>query len=292
MPPPAASRLTVRARKNRRKPAALWSRIPGPAVVANACGRALRRGVPAVVATVAVAAVGGGLWGGYRFVTTSERYAITAIEIRGTRQLSADELRAQLPVQLGANVFTADLDAVDALVRAQPWVDGVDVFRVLPDTLVVEITEHRAAAVALLGEPYLVDRAGRVFKRARLAAGDGDELPVITGLDRAAYQRDPAGTATAIHGALGALDRWRSVPTRPAIGEIHLDTRGAVTLRTFDRGASIELGPVSDLAEPLATRLRTFDAAWAELGELERVRARAIHLDARADHVIVAFAKD
>jgi hypothetical protein len=38
--------------------------------------------------------------------------------------------------------------------------------------------------------------------------------------------------------------------------------------------------------------MRTFDAVWAELAEPERARARTFHLDARSDHVTVAFAKD
>jgi hypothetical protein len=38
--------------------------------------------------------------------------------------------------------------------------------------------------------------------------------------------------------------------------------------------------------------MHRFDTAWAGLSEDERHRARAIHLDARPDHVTVAFAKD
>jgi hypothetical protein len=38
--------------------------------------------------------------------------------------------------------------------------------------------------------------------------------------------------------------------------------------------------------------MHTFDLAWAELSDAERQRTRAIHLDARTDHVTVAFAQD
>jgi len=38
--------------------------------------------------------------------------------------------------------------------------------------------------------------------------------------------------------------------------------------------------------------MHTFDAAWAGLSDAERARARSIHLDARPDHVTVAFVKD
>src|SRR5689334_4237861 len=87
--PPASSRLTVKPKPtpNRRRPTAtpsLWTRVKGaskPAVVADACGRALRRAVPALIGIGVLGAIGGTAWAGYRFVTTSSRFAITEITI-------------------------------------------------------------------------------------------------------------------------------------------------------------------------------------------------------------------
>src|SRR5690242_8483727 len=101
--PPASSRLTVKARPNRRKVAprgSLWSRLPKPMAIADACGRALRRSLPALIAVGVLGAVGGTAWGGYRFVTTSSRFAITEIAVNGNQQLSADQIRATLPARV------------------------------------------------------------------------------------------------------------------------------------------------------------------------------------------------
>src|SRR5258706_78602 len=46
--PPNASRLTIKPRRNRRRQGSLWSRMPKPPQIANACGRALRRSLPAL----------------------------------------------------------------------------------------------------------------------------------------------------------------------------------------------------------------------------------------------------
>lgn len=286
--PPASSRLTLRARKNRRRPASLWSRVPPSRELADACGRALRRSLPVLIAAGAALGVVAALWLGYQFVTTSARYAITSIEVRGTSRLSADEIRAALPVAAGDNVFLASPDAVARELRRHPWIASARAQRILPGTILVEIREHEPAAVAMLGEPYLVGPDGHPFKREE---GDGAGLPIVTGLDREAYRRDPAGTARAITAALDALARWRSGPERPPIGELHLGAHGALTLRTAGRGAAIELGAS---AETLEDRLRAFDTVWAELRDdtRERGRARTFHLDARPDHVTVAFAKD
>ncbi|HEU0031044.1 MAG TPA: FtsQ-type POTRA domain-containing protein [Kofleriaceae bacterium] len=298
---PAASRLTVRGGnkklQNRRKPTPVWSRLPRPKQILDGCGRALRRSVPALVASCIVCALGGGVWLGYRFVTTSDRFAIDDIEIRGTSRLAADDLRASLPVHVGDNVFGVDLDAISQQLRAHPWIDSADVRRILPHTIVVEIHEHQPAAIATLGDLYLVDASGHAFKRFETRDDLGTTLPAITGLERAAYLRDPEATAHQIVDALAVLERWRAAGDRPAIGEVHLDAHGGLTLRTFDSGAAIQLGTLGAVsrdatADVLAHRLHAFDIAWAELSDSERARVRAIHLDARPDHVTVAFTKD
>ena len=290
--PPSSSRLTLRARKNRRRPTSLWSRVPPPRSIADACGRALRRSVPAMAATCALLGVSAALWLGYQFVTTSARYAITSIEVRGAKRLSADDVRAALPVAVGDNIFKASTAAAARALRRHPWIASASAQRVLPGTIVVEIREHEPAAVAVLGEPYLVGPDGHPFTRAQLEDGEGEGLPLVTGLDGDAYRRDPDGTARTITVALAALARWRTGTERPEIGELRVGAQGTLTLRTLDHGAAIELPPPGTDAPALDLRLRTFDAAWAELDEHERGRARTFHLDARPDQITVAFAKD
>jgi cell division protein FtsQ len=286
---PQASRLTVRAKKNRRRGASpsLWSRVPRPRAVADACGRLVRRSVPALAVAGVVAVLVGGGWLGQRFITTSPRFAITEIDIRGAAQLAPEEVRAALPVAIGDNIFAADLDAIEAeLLHAQPWLATADARRVLPHTIIIDVTEHAAAGIAAFGnELYLVDASGQPFLRAEVVP----DLPVVTGLTRDDYRHDPVGTAQTIAAALDVLATWRADPARPAIRELAVDAHHALTLRTRDSGAAIQVGV---LGAPLADRLRTFDAAWAELSEEERARARAFHLTSHSDRVTVAFAKD
>lgn len=285
--PPASSRLTVRKHKNRRRPGTVWSRLPRPRAVADACGRALRRSVPAVAAVVALGVLAGAVWAAHRWMTRSSRFAIATIAVHGAHRVDPDELRAALPVRVGDNVF-ADLAAIARVVRADPWVAAADVHRRLPDTLVIELREHTAAAVLEIGELYLVDASGHPFKRAEIEAGEAEGLPILTGIDRASYAEYPEPAAATARLAIAAHEGWRGAG-RPAIGEIHVDPHGGVTLHTYDRAVAIQLGA---LGSELAGRMRTFDTAWAALSDAERTRARAVHVDARPDHVTVAFAKD
>lgn len=262
--------------------------MPQPRVLIDACGRAVRRSVPALLAVAAVTAVGAGVVTGYKFVTTSPRFAITAITINGEHHLTEDQIRAVLPVQVGHNVFAADLDKGARSLRALPWVASASIHRELPHSLVIDIEEHTAAAVVELGGLYLVDDKGRPFKRALVTAGEGAGLPVITGLAREAYEADPAGTAQTVVTALAALATWQLMPGRPAIAEISVDSHHTLTLLTAERATAIQLGT---LAPPpsLLPRMAAFDAVWAELPDEERSRASTLHFDARTDQVTVAL---
>ena len=286
----------------------MWSRLPKPRAIADACGRALRRSLAPAAAAIALVALGGGLLAGYHWLTTSPRFAITAITVQGTRRLDPDELRAALPIHVGDSVF-AGLEGIARAVRDNPWIASAEVRRILPHTISIDVREHEAAAVVELGELYLVDASGQPFKRAALETGEADGLPVITGIGRTSYAADPVAARATVRDALAAFEGWRAAQ-RPAIGEIHVDPHGAVTLHTHDQAIAIQLGQVAAprsagagapggpprvpgaLDARLGASLHTFDAAWAGLSEAERARTRAIHLDARPDHVTVAFAKD
>lgn len=277
----------MRKHRNRRRPGTVWTRLPKPRAIADACGRALRRSLPAVAAVAALVALGGAAWAGRRWVTTSSRFAIADVVVRGTHQVGADELRAALPVRAGDNVF-ADLAGIARAARDNPWIAAAEVHRILPNTITVDVREYAAAAVVELGELYLVDASGRPFKRASVASGEADGLPIITGVGRASYLASRTAAAATVRAAIAAFDRWRAAH-RPAIREIHIDPHGVIALHTQTPAIAIQLGP---LGGDLDARMRTFDAAWIALSDAERARARAIHLGARPDHVTVAFATD
>lgn len=297
---------------NRRKPPPApgrWERLIRPKAVANACGRALRRSATAGAALAVLGGVGGVAWAGYHFATTSPRFAIQTIEVRGNRHISADQVRAALPVQRGDNVFGVDLDVVGQLARSIPWVADAKVHRMLPNTIRIDLREHEPVAMADLGGLYLVDSTGHPFKRAAIEAGEASGFPVVTGISRARFTADPAEAEQLIGSALAALEAWRAEPERPAIGEIHISGFGAVTFRTYDAATAIQLGVLDPPPQPLRgstahsgetriidaklpLRFQRFDTTWAKLAENERARTRVIHVDSHSDQVTVAFAKD
>lgn len=262
-------------------------RVPSGRAVVIACGRALRRLAPLVFLLALGGGAAYGARAGWHFFMTSPRFAVTHVDVVGAHAMSADEVRADAPVHLGDNVFQVDLAAIDAALAQEPWIAGVAARRDLPHGVVIEVRERQAAALVALDAMYLSDDQGRLFKRAR--ADEGVGLPVITGLTRDDVTADDAAAADRIRHGLAVLAAWGTA--RPAIGEIHVDPQGAVTLYSFDSAVAIRLGTADGTA--LAARLDTFDAAWASLSSDERSRARALQLDldSRPDQVTVAFSR-
>lgn len=181
---PARSRIVLRKPKGNRRLASA-RRLPRPHECIDACGRALRRCAPALVGVVMISAFAGAAALSHNWITTSQRFAISSIEVRGTRVLDRAEALALLPVHLGDNMFAADTRTLERSLAAHPWVARVEVHRELPRTLVATITERTAAAVVDLGGLYLVDPAGMPFKRVSIE-GDAGEADADAAAEAAA----------------------------------------------------------------------------------------------------------
>lgn len=251
--------------------------------------------LPSLAVAGGVAALGTGGWLGYRWLMSSERFAIEAIAIDGNQRATDERILHRLPAGEGDNIFQIDLGAAAAGVEGDPWVASATVRRRLPDRLQVEVTEHRPAALVELDGLYLADAEGLIFKRADLAAGDveagGHMLPVITGMLRPDYLAAPETTAARIREALAGLAVYREEAGRPAVGEVRIDARRGLHLVTTEHATTIRLGRGGP--DTLRTRLAVFDAAWDALEPEERSDARVIYADnvTRPDRITVAFAE-
>lgn len=251
----------------------------------------LRRALPALIVLAVTTLVAAGSYLGYRFITTSDRFAVRVIEVRGNAQVSVEEIKARMGVVPGDNIFGVELSAMARALEAEPMIERALVRRRLPDTLIIEIEEREPAVLVELGGLYLADREGQVFKRALIERGDGAGLPVITGLGRAEYAEDPEAVAARIREALAAAATYAgsAAATRPALGEINIHPRHGITFTTYERAVAVRVGH-GDM-DALSGRLEAFDAAWQALSDEERDRARIVYANAttQSDRVTIGF---
>jgi cell division protein FtsQ len=239
----------------------------------------LLRGLRTMAKLVALAAailacLVGGRWA-IRHVIDSPQFHIRRIEFAPTPHLGQDDMVALAGVDMGDKLLEVDTDAVAARIASHPWVATVHASRRLPSSLVIDVTERRAVAVAALSGLYLIDENGRPFKRASMAEADG--LPVLTGIERERFGEMAEVSAAAYREALAVLRTYRAKPNRPAVTEVNIDPAFGFTFFLFDGGAEIRLGR-GHFGEKLAQLDQILEAVAAkEPGGLAALRI--VHLD-------------
>ncbi len=271
--------LLRRKRRNRRVAIQRRSLTCALAGVGSRVGRAsLRIGRMLGKLVLLLSALAGCLYGGrwaIRHVVDSPRFQLRQIELSPTPHLARAEILALAEVSPGDKLLGVDTDAVAARIATHPWVARVRASRRLPSSLIIEITERHAVAVAALSGLYLVDENGQPFKRATMEEADG--LPVLTGIDRARYAQMRDVSEAAFREALSVLRQYRERPGRPPIGEVSIDPGFGFSLLFLEGGAEIRLGQ-GNYSKKLAQLDEILEALKAkEMGGLSALRI--VHLD-------------
>lgn len=115
--------------------------------------------------------------GGLLF-SRNDRFTITNLDIKGGAAINSDLIREYTQISEGMNLFGFNIRKVrEKFLRSAPNARSMEIVRVLPDTLRIEVVERVPLARIGRRECLVVDSAGCVFGlRSRLY-----ELPVITG---------------------------------------------------------------------------------------------------------------
>lgn len=165
---------------------------------------------PLLSVGLAVAVVAGAVvW-----LVTSPRFCVATVEVRGGDPALSAWARQRLAPFVGERLLLLSLDRVTEAVGEHPWIEALEVSRVLPDGLRLEIRPRRPAAVVELdGRWVYADSAGRPIATVEDAAPGAPARERLRDLLRVTGGRDHA------HGvpeALAIRNEW--VAARPAWG--------------------------------------------------------------------------
>jgi len=238
-----------------------------------------------VAVTAAVLALVGGGYEAYRFVTRSAHFEVHHVVFSPTEHVSATELRAIAGLGSHANVFTVDLKKVASRVAGHLWIASARATRKLPDTIEIHVIEQKPVVVVVMAGLYLASDQGVIFKRAR--PEEVANLPFITGFDRVHYDRWRKETEQRIREMIAIVEDYGRRGNRPALGELHRDREGNVTLYTRKTGMQIRLGQGA-----IAAKMNRLDSVLAALGK-DAVRTKMVRLDntVRPERVTVRLAQ-
>jgi cell division protein FtsQ len=198
-----------------------------------------------------------------RAAHTHPYFAVREIAVRHRGQLDESALRQLTGVVVGMNIWDVDTDDATTRLYTDGWVRSASVRRELPNRIVVQVREHRPVAVLAVGDEspglYYLAMNGRIF--APVAAGDGRDLPLITGLVRADLAGTDAFGPRGVRRALVLLRHADRYKTLGIASEVHVDRARGLTLMPTRPALPIEIG-WGQYDEKLA-RLAEVMPSWA-----------------------------
>ncbi len=122
-------------------------------------------------------------WNFFTFIFSSNFCNIEEVIIKGNDCLSEDEIFYKSGIQLGENIFKLDLQkSKDSLIQ-EPWIKEVEIKRVIPNKIVIFLTERKPAAIVHIGEEYFTSsKEGLVLSKIDRPEEEF-ALPLILGLE-------------------------------------------------------------------------------------------------------------
>jgi cell division protein FtsQ len=212
-----------------------------------------------------LAAVSLGLLAGYRWVTTTELFAVERVEIQGNRVLSDRQIRKAAGLDRNRNIFAVNLGLIERRLSSSGWIGSVLVRRSLPDALLLKVEEKSPVFWIKKGEAvYYADAEGRPIAPVR-----GEtfiSLPFLQMPKRSGRHRHELEV-------LYKRLQQRSLPfTLGQIAWVRFFSGEIVEMHLMDRSLRICVG-----GSALRENLSSLSAVWRDLRERNQLdRARRI----------------
>ena len=206
-----------------------------------------------VVAIASVAAVTGLFILVHDVLTQCDYFKVDKLTISGTQPLTKEQVVRQAQVGQKVNILAVNLSLVRKRLLAHPWISEAEISREIPSGLNIRIKEHTPLAVVDVGEKFLINHQGTVFKA--WDASDAVNLPEINGLsasDLTVYgqpglskSRGETGHTAPFKSVMKVLElgeKQGSILPNGSVKRIHVDRQIGITIYAFDRVKTINLG--------------------------------------------------
>lgn len=116
----------------------------------------------------------------YDWVTQCAYFRADEIKVTGCNRLDPEKIKALSGAREGVNILSVNLAAAGRRLSADPWIKDVNIRRVFPSKMTIDIQEEEALAIIDFERLFLLNADGNIFKEYE---GDAaPSLPVVTGV--------------------------------------------------------------------------------------------------------------
>jgi cell division protein FtsQ len=227
--------------------------------------------------TGSISALAGLGWIAYQgviYVRTAPRFDVQKLTVSGLKHLHEGEVMTNAGLELGTNVFRANLDHIRERVEQLPWVRYAMVERILPDQIMIKVVEREPVGLARIrGEVYQFDAEGTILDPD---AGSGSSFPILDGL----RPSDKNGNSRKVETYRKVIDGLGQA----SLSEIHITDSGEVTVVSSSDPLMINLG-----AGDFRNRWRRYLQLKAQIQEQY---PEAVRIDLRFKNQVIVRMKD
>jgi cell division protein FtsQ len=180
---------------------------------------------------------------GHDLLTQCKYFESENIIIEGTERLTEIQVKKQAGIEDRINILSFNLSVARKKLLGHPWIEQAQVGREFPNTIFIRITEHKPLAVLDLGEKFILNTKGLIFKK--LEPGDPENIPIVSGLsysDVGTIQESGSIRFTSVMEVLRLGNEPDSIVPNRMIHRINVDRQIGLSLNTSDQEKIIKLG--------------------------------------------------
>jgi cell division protein FtsQ len=228
-----------------------------------------------IVATISYGMILGGQWKPFLdSLSSAFGFGIETIEINGLVEASSEEIADRIDVGLHTSLLMLNAEAARARIAEIPWVADVEVKKVYPDKLVVNLTERHAFALWQEdGQLRVVDQTGAVM--TSILEPQHANLPLVVGVGANAHVQDAVQLINAEPSLKVRIKAAQFVAER----RWNLVTDDGVEIELPEDNPAVALAKVADLDR--SKRLLDRDIVAVDMREADRILIKLS--DAAAD---------
>ena len=222
-------------------------------------------------------------YGSWNFAMTAPYFQLSNISITGNGRISNEDVLAAAGIEERTNIFACNMTDMGRKIEEIPWVRDVSLKKILPDTLMINVTERAPFALINLGEFYYLDEEGYIFAVAD--SDNGLDYPVLSGVDKGGLLDGDGETFAMIEegiAVLKLLNKEENYLSRKRVAELKFDSDKGITLFTIGGGTPVHIGRKNFKDRILM--------AERVLEDLDRKRIRAARLEAGFDGRVLVTA--
>ena len=174
---------------------------------------------------------------GYHQLTNAGYFEVKEIVLKGLNRTREPDVIRLAGLNKPVNIFALRLGEMGEELKRHPWIKDVSLKRQMPETIIVEVVEHRPVALLDIGEIYYLDETGKPFKK--LGTEEENGLPVVTGFTRLDLIQ---GEMETVLDLLNILSERNDRVRVENIASIKYDRIRGITLRTREDNLLVEAG--------------------------------------------------